>query len=50
MVCRGKLRGWGLVWGVIQGGLPWITSRVGVNLEGYSGWFVGDSFVGGVSL
>ena len=47
MVCRGKLRGWGLVWRAIQGGLPGIASRVGVNLEGYSGWFVGDSFVGG---
>ena len=23
---------------------------MGVNLEGYSGWFVGDIFVGGVSL
>ena len=47
MVCRGKLPGWGLIWRIIQGGLPGIASWVGVNLEGYSGWFAGDSFVGG---
>ena len=47
MVCRGKLRGWGLIWRVIQGGLSGIASWVGVNLEGYSGWFAGESFVGG---
>ena len=37
----------GVSLGVIQGGLPGIASRVGVSLGGYSGWFVGDSFVGG---
>ena len=47
MVCRGKLRGWGLVWGVIQGGLPGIALWVEVSLGGYSGWFAGESFVGG---
>ena len=46
MVCWGKLRGWGLIWRVIQGCLSGIASWVGVSLGGYSGCFAGDSFVG----
>ena len=48
VVCRGKLRGWGLVWGVTQGGLPGKLRGWGLvwGGGGYSGWFVGDSFVG----
>ena len=37
----------GVSQGVIQGGLSGIALWVGVNLEGYSGRFAGDSFVGG---
>ena len=37
----------GVSLGVIKGGLPGIASWVEVSLGGYSGWFAGESFVGG---